>query len=237
LQLVVVTCVSVISAQCDGSCQNTTMFCPSPYRPSLCPGPQNIQCCPEVTPYCPGQCQTTYLPCTYGTYVHNLCPGPSTVLCCKGGVTFAERYWNCEDVKCKYLVGAGAIQPNYASAEFVSRSLAAEGYVFGLSGLEEKGFFAVYTFNNVTYDLLWVSQLQASGSPKGLREYLISIGWSVTNTINLLSAVFISDANGPFSRVAIGVGSDLCDAHDPAIYHVYPCSKVLSVIEVLNPPA
>jgi len=67
---------------CPGVCQDNSHSCPSGYKSGLCPGPSNIQCCPEATPNCvTGQCQQTTLPCA-GGYKTGLCPGPSTIACC-----------------------------------------------------------------------------------------------------------------------------------------------------------
>ena len=105
-------------------------------------------------------------------------------------------------------------------------------------GLEEKGYFAVYSFGNVTYNLLWPSNLVTSDSPLGLREFLISSGWIETKTIGSHTAVFIPNTNNvSYGRVAVGVGADVCDTHDPATYHAVPCSKVFAVDEILAPPS
>jgi len=71
----------VRSQSCAGCCQDTSNSCPNQYFAGECPGPSNIQCCPEPTPDCNGQCQDNSLPCS-GSYVANECPGPSNVQCC-----------------------------------------------------------------------------------------------------------------------------------------------------------
>jgi hypothetical protein len=77
----------------DRYCQHTSVACPSgmgflfltfpillllmmmctlasigAYRPHLCPGAGDVQCCPASTPSCNGQCQDDKLPCG-GSYV------------------------------------------------------------------------------------------------------------------------------------------------------------------------
>jgi hypothetical protein len=43
-----------------------------------CPGSADIECCPEPTPNCSGQCQDNSLHCS-GHYESGKCPGPSNV--------------------------------------------------------------------------------------------------------------------------------------------------------------
>jgi hypothetical protein len=69
----------------------------------------------------------------------------------------------------------GEYQPDYQCAEFVSRSLAAGGYIPGLHGNESQSRFLNYHHNGKTYDLLWVSHKQ--GGPLGLEDLLIVLGW------------------------------------------------------------
>ena len=65
-------------------CQPNTTACAGTYQHGLCPGGNNIQCCPEPTPNCPGQCQTTTVKCAAGSFRTGLCPGPANVQCCQG---------------------------------------------------------------------------------------------------------------------------------------------------------
>lgn len=61
---------------------------------------------------------------------------------------------------CTSTVSEGSGQSGYQCAEFVARSLAAGGYIPGLSGLESQGSYDPYVYNGSSYDLLWVSDLQ-----------------------------------------------------------------------------
>jgi len=226
--------IGAVWAQCNGCCQNTqTDSCPSGYKSGLCPGASNIECCEEVTSSCPGQCQDQSLSCA-GTYKSGLCPGSASVLCCAGVQPFADRQWDCADVDCTTIVASGASQPNYECAEFVARSLAAGGYIPNLGALAAQSAYGSYGYNGVTYDLLWVSSKQ--GGPAGLREALVAMGW-VTGSIVSKSAVFVDGSDGPYSHVAIGVGSNLCDAHNNARYHISSCNTYYTVNEIRNPPA
>jgi hypothetical protein len=63
-------------------------------------------------------------------------------------------------VGCTSTVSSGSSQSSYECAEFVARSLAAGGYIKGLSGLESQSKYDPYTYNGNSYDLLWVSDKQ-----------------------------------------------------------------------------
>jgi hypothetical protein len=165
-----------------------------------------------------------------------LCPGAADVQCCHGVQPFADRYWNCADVACTQTVAAGSSQSNYECAEFVARALAAGGYLSGLSGLEAQSKYDPYVYGGKNYDLLWVSSLQ--GGPLGLRELLLAKGWSgsATSAIVAHSAVMAAGSGGSYGHVAVGVGANLCDAHNNARYHTSSCSSYYTVNQVLNPP-
>jgi len=66
---------------CPGVCQATSVHCGSAYRAGLCPGPNNVECCPMPTPSCSGQCQQNNLPCA-GQYEAGKCPGANDIQCC-----------------------------------------------------------------------------------------------------------------------------------------------------------
>jgi len=78
--------------KCNGACMNTgTESCASGFKPGLCPGPSNIQCCQMETPKCQGLCQDKSLPCI-GPYESGLCPGSARVQCCGGWLDNAGSY-------------------------------------------------------------------------------------------------------------------------------------------------
>jgi len=79
-----VACAINGQASCAGACQDNSNPCPGDYQPGVCPGPANIQCCPEPTPNCNGQCQDNSLSCS-GQYAAGQCPGPDNVQCCTHG--------------------------------------------------------------------------------------------------------------------------------------------------------
>ena len=166
-----------------------------------------------------------------------LCPGASDVQCCQGVQPFADRYWNCADVACTQTVASGSSQPNYECAEFVARALAAGGWISGLSGLEAQSSYDPYEYNGQSYDFLWVSNIQ--GGPLGLREFLLAKGWSgdASSSIVAGSAVMVSGSGGSYGHVALGVGDNVCDAHNNARYHATSCNTFYIVDQVLNPPS
>lgn len=75
---------------CPGLCQSTSVACGSSYRSGLCPGGNNVECCPMFTPSCSGQCQDNSLSCA-GQYVSNQCPGGNNIQCCTSGGSCIAR--------------------------------------------------------------------------------------------------------------------------------------------------
>jgi len=179
----------------------------------------------------------TSVACTNGKYYPNQCPGPATVECCQGVQPFADRYWNCGDPACSYTVSAGTGQPNYQCAEFVARALSAGGWIPSIAPLASQSAYANYAYAGKVYDLLWVSDLQQAGSPLGLRELLVAMGWVTSSTIKLTSAVFVVGSDGNYGHVVVGVGSNLCDAHNVAHWHITPCNTYWTINEIRNAPA
>jgi len=235
--IIVMAMSSSVVAQCQGSCQDTGNYCPSSYQPGLCPGPSNIECCPEAT-NCPGQCQDNSLQCS-GNYVAGLCPGPDNVQCCEavqpgsGCGGFADSQWNCADPGCSSTVPEGSPQPNYECAEFVSRSLASGGYI-SLGATDPQGSYANYNYNGQTYDLLWTSSHSAEGGPLGLEDLLQAMGWSTGGGVSDCTVLLVEGSGGYETHVAVGIASGLIDAHNNARYHVD--SGYYSVDNIYNPP-
>jgi hypothetical protein len=67
------------------------------------------------------------------------------------------------------------------------------------------------------------------GGPLGLRELLMAFGWSTSSSIKAASAVMCDGSGGAYSHVAIGVGSNECDAHNNARYHITSCNTYYTV--------
>jgi len=223
-------------AQCNGSCQNSSEACASGYRAGLCPGPADIECCPQMTASCPGMCQDKSLSCN-GKYETGLCPGTSNVLCCVGAQPFGDRYWDCANVNCSQTVAAGSGQPNYECAEFVARGLAAAGYIPNLGAFASQSAYGSYNYGGVIYDLLWVSSKQ--GGPLGLGDCLLKMGWVSAGTsasaVKVGSYVACDGSAGAWSHVALGIGNELLDAHNNARYHVAP--SYYTINGIYNRPA
>jgi len=226
-----------VTAQCNGACQNKSSDpCSSGYVANLCPGGADIECCKEVTDSCPGACQDKSLAC-HGTYKTGLCPGSANVVCCVGVQPFGDRNWDCANPDCTSVVADGAGQPNYECAEFVARSLAAGGLIPNIGAFAAQSSYGNYHYNSVVYDLLWVSSKQ--GGPLGLGDCLLKMGWHSNGTtasaIKIGSYVAVDGSAGAYSHVALGVGSELLDAHNNARYHVG--ASYYTINAIYNAPA
>jgi len=234
--------IALRDQSCAGACQDTSNSCPNQYVAGECPGPTNIQCCPEPTPDCTGQCQDNSLPCS-GSYVANQCPGPANVECCSsspppppGGdcSAFADSQWNCADPSCGSTVGSGQPQPNYECAEFVARSLASAGYI-SLGATDPQSSYANYQYNGNTYDLLWTSSHSAEGGPLGVEDLLQALGWTTGGGVGDCTVLLVEGSGGYETHVAVGVADNLIDAHNNARFHV--SGSFYQVDNIYNPPA
>jgi len=201
---------------CSGTCQANSNPCPTPYVANLCPGAANIQCCQSSS--------------------GNPAPPPSAPTGC---ASFANSQWNCADPSCSSTVASGSGQNNYECAEFVSRSLAAGGMIPGIDKLAPQSSYSNYKAYGNTYDLLWVSNLQASGSPLGLREYLIAAGWTNCGTsascVHECTALIVSGSEGAYGHTVVGVGNQVVDSHNNARYQVPP--TFYTITDIFNPPS
>jgi len=183
------------------------------------------------------------LPCS-GSYVAGECPGPDNVQCCtssgptppgSGCQGFADSQWNCADPGCGSTVPDGSPQPNYECAEFVSRTLAAGGYI-SLGSTDPQTSYAnfQYTDGN-TYDLLWTSSKSAEGGPLGVEDLLIAMGWQNGGSITECTVLLVVGSGGYETHIAVGVAADTIDAHNNARYHVG--DSYYDVNNIYNPPA
>ena len=155
-------------------------------------------------------------------------------------VAYADSHWNCATAACTSRVPAGAGQPNFQCAEFVARSLAAEGKVPGLtSGSSQSAYGHYRARNGKIYDLLWVgvnaSGYNDGGTP-GLYQYLTQNGVG-SNIGNAPSRAVPGDVTFHFEGqghtgllVRAGSGA-LADFHNNARYHV-PYTEGYSTIIV-----
>jgi hypothetical protein len=92
-------------------------------------------------------------------------------------VAFANAHWACSTAACTTKVAAGASQLSYECAEFAARSLAADGYIPGLSTTSAQSSYENYKpGNGKTYDLLAITPSVAA--PKGtLADFLTTYGY------------------------------------------------------------
>jgi hypothetical protein len=145
-------------------------------------------------------------------------------------VTYADSHWNCATAACTSRVPAGAAQPNFQCAEFVARSLAAEGKVPGLTSSSSQSAYGSYRAKNgQTYDLLWVG-VDASGyndeGIPGLYQYLTQNGVGANIGNNPSGAVpgdvtFHFEGQGHTGLLVQTGSNPLADFHNNARYHVY----------------
>jgi len=152
-------------------------------------------------------------------------------------IKFADTNWNCAQAVCSSKVGAGSGQSSYQCAEFVSRSLAAGGYIPNITPGATQSAYLNYQYKGTTYDLLWVSSKQ--GPPRGLEDLLIVLGWkNVGTNANLIvpgSAVMCVGTGGNYHHVAVGVGKNMVDAHNNARYH--EPGTYYHINAIYNPPS
>jgi len=152
-------------------------------------------------------------------------------------VQFADTNWNCAQAACTSKVSAGSGQSNYQCSEFVSRCLAAAGYIPNLTPGASQSAYLNYQYQGVTYDLLWVSSKQ--GPPKGLEDLLIVLGWknvgTSTSNIHVGSAVMCHGTHGNYGHVVVGIGNNVVDAHNVARYH--EPGSIYTINAIYNPPS
>jgi hypothetical protein len=132
-------------------------------------------------------------------------------------------------------VPSGSGQPGYQCAEFVSRSLAAAGYI-GLSPTAPQGAYGSHAYGGRTYDLLWVSSKQ--GGPLGLEDFLRARGWhnvgANPNAVTECSAVMTYGSHGAYSHTVVGISAGTVDAHNNARYHA--SAGMYNINAVYQPP-
>jgi hypothetical protein len=144
-------------------------------------------------------------------------------------VTYADSHWNCATAACTSRVSAGSAQPNFQCAEFVSRSLAAEGKVPGLtSNSSQSAYGSYHAKNGQTYDLLWVG-VDANGYDDegipGLYQYLTQngVGTNIGNTPSKAApgdVTFHFEGQGHTGLLVQTGSNPLADFHNNARYHV-----------------
>jgi hypothetical protein len=150
-------------------------------------------------------------------------------------VDFSNKMWNCANAACSSHVSEGQMQPNYQCAEFVSRSLAAGGFI-DISPNASQSAYGSFKHAGETYNLNWVSSKQ--GGSKGLEDLLIKLGWknagATKASIAAASAIFCTGSHGKYSHVAIGIGPDNTNAHNAAHYHK-PSSVYIALNAIYHP--
>jgi len=118
-------------------------------------------------------------------------------------IYFANNNWNCVNVACTSRVPAGTGQPGYQCAEFTARSLAAGGYLPGLSSTAAQSAYGNYKGNNL---LVTTS----------LSKALIGEGFHTAGSVAAASALFGDGGEGAWSHACVGVGANTVDCHNNA---------------------
>lgn len=179
----------------------------------------------------------------------NFCPGtrPAATQGCSGGncgssgdsaslVSYAETHWNCADAACALpRVSLGDAQPNFPSAEFVSRALVAGKRIDGIMQDAPQIDYAGYTHqcdgSVCEYDLVMMPPRLSTG----LVDLLVNLKWiscgTSTSCIHVGSVV-VSDS---WHHVGIGVGENRTDAHDNAV-HEFSGRDFGGIVAIYNPP-
>jgi hypothetical protein len=156
-------------------------------------------------------------------------------------VAFADANWNCSTAACTHRVSAGSSQPNYQCAEFVARSLAAEGEIPGLTSHSAQSAYGNYKAKNgKTYDLLWVGWANGTYNTgiNGLYQYLTQngVGKDIGNHPSqaVPGDVTIYFEGKGHTGLLVQTGSNpLVDAHNNARYHVnYTEGYSLTIIHI-----
>jgi hypothetical protein len=144
-------------------------------------------------------------------------------------VQYAESHWNWT----LYNQSTTGSQSGFQCAEFVARSLAAEGLLPGLTPTSSQSAYQYYTpgtpGNSTTYNLLQVGWTNNT-SENGLYQFLTAYSGLVTNIGDNPAAAAPGDvviyAGGEHTALLIQTGTTrdgsdtLVDSHNSASYHV-----------------
>ena len=140
-------------------------------------------------------------------------------------VKYANAAWNCAGdappcPNCPNRVKAGSWQSPYGCAPFVAHALAAGGYV-DLGDCGDMDAYSNVQYRGETYNLNVVSKHDPNcGGGVCLTDYLMAIGWKQTSTVTAGTVCAVVGSDGPYCHVVIGVGDNICDAHNYAAYQV-----------------
>jgi hypothetical protein len=161
-------------------------------------------------------------------------------------IQYADSHWNCTDPSCSSTVAEGDAQPNFQCAEFVSRSLAADGLIPGLTQDSDQSAYQYYKAQNgQNYDLLWVGWTSSDGydTTPGLYQFLTDTGLASDIGNDPADAapgdvVIYHEGDGHTGLlIQTGTtvnGSDtIIDAHNNARYHApYELYSSLTILHI-----
>jgi hypothetical protein len=139
-------------------------------------------------------------------------------------VAFANTHWACSTAACTTKVKAGQGQPDYECAEFAARSLAADGYIPGLSTTSPQSAYGSYKpGNGKTYDLLLITPTSGLNT---IAQFLTTYGYFKNMGESLSSAepgdlVVLGNNAHVVIIISSGytIGSTYVDAHNNARYN------------------
>ena len=141
-------------------------------------------------------------------------------------VKYADETWNCNGdypmcPTCKYRVKQGQWQNPYGCAPYVAHCLAAGGYIPSVPVCGNLDQYANVPHDGNQYNLNVVSQHDPNcGTPYCLTDYLMATGWKRTSNIKAGTVCAVVGSDGPYCHVVLGVGDNICNAHNSAAFHV-----------------
>lgn len=139
---------------------------------------------------------------------------------------------------CAHRVPEGTWQTPYGCAPYVAHALVAGHYIQtpGVSDCGGIGEFDSILYHGHNYELNVVSKNDPNcPGDYCLLDFLLASGWTKTSAPEAGTVCAVTGSDGPYTHVIIGVGRNLCNAHNSAAYHVRCDGYTLNMC--VNPPA
>jgi hypothetical protein len=134
---------------------------------------------------------------------------------------------------------SGSPQAPYGCAPYVAHALAAGGFV----AIDSSPFcgslnkYSAVKFGSIYYDLNVVGKQDPNCSGGAcLLDYLIARGWTTTSKVVAGTVCAVQGSDGPYTHVVLGVGDNICNAHNMAHHHV-SCTDYFTFNHCVNPPS
>lgn len=155
---------------------------------------------------------------------------------------YADETWNCIGshppcVGCA-TVKAHSWQDPYGCAPYVAHCAAAGGFIKHVSLCGTIDEYSSVPYDGHQYELNCVSQHDTgcSGGGLSLTDYLLATGWTKTQKIKAGTVCAVNGGDGDWTHIILGVGDNICNAHNYAAYHV-DCSTEGQPNLCLDPPS